>query len=70
MAGVTLRREAACASVQAPFVRCAGTFADVAASHSGWTPHALDWATDTDYRTLPHEGHGEPPNAEASILHT
>ncbi|XP_013176117.1 PREDICTED: uncharacterized protein LOC106124194 isoform X2 [Papilio xuthus] len=43
---------------------------DVAASHSGWTPHALDWATDTDYRTLPHEGHGEPPNAEASILHT
>ncbi|XP_014364367.2 uncharacterized protein LOC106715567 [Papilio machaon] len=48
--------------------------ADVAVSHSGWSSHALDWTPDTEYRTLPHEGHeghgGEPLNADTSLLHT
>lgn len=38
-------------------------------SHS-WTSHALDWAPNTEYRTLPYEeyeNHEEPPNAETSI---
>ncbi|XP_013135988.1 PREDICTED: uncharacterized protein LOC106101352 isoform X2 [Papilio polytes] len=42
---------------------------DVPVSHS-WTSHALDWAPNTEYRTLPyeeHENHEEPPNAETSI---